>query len=43
MSSEDKSAVMWQNVITAHIMFLETLTLLPFIIVQQGNNLTNFF
>ena len=38
MSSENKSAVMWQNVITANIMFLGTLTLLSFITAQQVNN-----
>ena len=44
MKSEKKTlnniAVMWQNLTTTRIMFLETLPLQPFIIVQQKNNST---
>ena len=38
MTSKGKSAMMWQNVITANVMLLRIFTLLSFTIAQQGNN-----
>ena len=38
-----RSAVTWQNLITTNVVFLKILTLLSFIIVEQGNNKTIFY
>ena len=36
-NDDDRTAVTWQNLITAKIMFLKILTLLSFTAVQQRN------